>query len=100
MSKRTYYIVEVTCREMRAYDGSIVTKEDSKAYLGWSHEGGGWPSIDREKKYAKQFDHIPTKKEISQWDGMPWYYVIKTAKVIPVEEVKIHTITEGEAISV
>jgi len=99
MSERTYYIVEVTCREVKAYNGNILTPENQIAYLGWSSEYG-YPSVSTGKSSAKHFDKPPSKSTIAQWDGMPWYYQIKSARIIPVRELKIYETEEMEPIIV
>lgn len=66
-----YYIVSVLCREMKYYDGSVATKENTKVWLSGFDD---YPSCIGSKHTAKKFKKPPTKEEIDKWDGMPWYY--------------------------
>jgi hypothetical protein len=87
MAKETYYIVEVILKEVKSYDGSILTKENSVGYLG---ESSGYGTVQTSKEWATKFETIPDTKKVSQYDGMPWYCRIKSHKVIKVEEEFIH----------
>ena len=85
MSKKKYYIVSVRCQEVKAYTGAVMQKHNAEAWLG---ESDGYPAVSCSKNSAKHFDHIPTKREIAQYDGMPWWY-----RFIPDSE-KIYEIQE------
>lgn len=82
----TYYIVECLNREVKAYDGSVLTKENSVTYLSTD---SGYYSHTRESKYAEKFKTPPTREVVAQYDGMPWYNRIKSHRVIKVTEEKI-----------
>lgn len=95
--RETYWIASALCREVKAFDGSVMTPEDKLVWLGWSNEGGGWPSVDENKNRAHHFKSAEAaRKEAKSWDGMPWWYRLKpgTLKVFKIEEHRVSTRTE------
>jgi len=93
---KTFYIVEATLIEMKAFNGSIMQKDNSKSWLSWTHEGGGWPDHSSEKSSAYKFKSLPTTKELAKWDGMPWYYRMKSVKIFKITEETYYKRTEEE----
>lgn len=84
-TSKHYYIVEVTLKEVKAFDGKVITKAGANAYLS---EDDGFEQIS---SYPKQFKKPPSKAKIASYDGMPWYNRIETAKVIEINEKITHT---------
>jgi hypothetical protein len=73
-----YYIVKVKLKEVKAFDGSHLHREDEVAWLGMSE---GYPSVGSDQAHAHKFDTPPLKTTIAKWDGMPWYCRIKEAEI-------------------
>ena len=96
-SQSKFYIVEVICREVKAFDGSVMVAQGTKAYLG---ESEGYPSVTTHKEHAKRFETPPKRYVIAKWDGMPWYYRFTEAEIIPCVETKVYSLEEGERIEV
>jgi hypothetical protein len=86
-----YFIVEATLKEVKAYDGSVLTREDEVRWLSMSD---GYPSFSRNAKDAHRFASQPTKKFIASWDGMPWYCRMKSTRIFRVKRETITTIEE------
>lgn len=84
----TYYLVKVRLKEVKAYNGNVLTREDEERYLGDSE---GYYQIGAR---PKRFTTPPTRDEVAKWDQAPWYCVIKSAEVIKVTEKMVHTRTE------
>jgi len=95
-TEKEFYIVRCTLREVKAYDGSILTKQGTPAVLGWTPEGGGFPEVHGEHDSAHEFKEPPTPETIARWDGMPWYSRIEpgSARVLKVREVRTYERTE------
>ena len=82
---KTYYIACARCREVKAYDGSILTKDDTIAWLGYDD---GYSACQRNKSSAHHFktaEEIPEKS--LKHDGMPWFFQLKpgTLEIFRVE---------------
>ena len=92
--KREYYIVRVTFHQViKSFNGSVLTKEDDTGVL--TIVGGdysGYPacvSAPSDSVSGHRFKKPPSMSEVMKWDGMPWYYRIKTADVVKVNEVEV-----------
>lgn len=77
--EKEYYIVSVELREVKAYDGHVLTHEGK---IGWLGVEQGYPQVESNKRHAHKFDKPPDKPAIAKWDGMPWYY-----RIIPDSEI-------------
>lgn len=69
-----YYIVEATLKEVKAFNGKVLTPEGKKEWLCISE---GYPSFTTNEAVAKKFDEPPSRDHVANWDGMPWYCRIK-----------------------
>lgn len=89
-----YYIVSVKCRQMKAYDGSILTQEGDEVWLG---ESEGYRQLGT-KACAIKYHNIPSQYEINKFDGMPWYnrMIPDSQKVFKVKHTKISQYQEVE----
>lgn len=69
------FVASVRCYQVKAYDGTVLTKEDTVAWLSVEE---GYYQLTEAKSRAKVFSN---KEEITRsahrWDGMPWYYRMK-----------------------
>jgi hypothetical protein len=85
-----YYIACVKAAQVKAYNGSILTKEGTTLWLG---ESDGYPQLSTNKNWATKFKQAPKNIELSKYDGMPWYCRIKpdTLKVYKVSKEVVHT---------
>lgn len=81
MTKRTYYIVKLTCRYNDTTNFKI--DENVTAYCSMSDR---YPQISTRKEDAYHFDKQPSRERIMEWDQKPWYYKITGIQVIEVEE--------------
>lgn len=70
-SAREFYIVSAKTKEVKAFDGKVLTKKNATVWLG---ESEGYPQCSTNKLWAKEFTKVPTLKTLNSWDGMPWYY--------------------------
>ena len=68
------YAVSYRCKEMKSYDGNIMTKEGTKV---WVHEGDFGPTASKTINYTSLIT-FDTEKEaknfIKSFSGHPWYY--------------------------
>lgn len=91
--KREYYIVRVTFHQVKAFNGSVLTDEDATGVLTITDgDYSGYPacvSAPKDSISGHRFTKPPTRQEIMKWDGMPWYYRIKTAEIVKVNEVEV-----------
>ena len=98
MSKtvREYYIVRVTFRQVKAVNGSVLTKEDETGVLDMTTgDYAGYAECRRapaDSVSGHHFKSPPSMSEVMKWDGMPWYYRIKTAEVVKVNEVEVRSL--------
>lgn len=75
--EEVYYIACAELYEVKFFDGKVATEDGAIGWLGWSDEGGGWPSVVRGKGAAKHFDEPVTPETAARWDGMPWWFRLK-----------------------
>jgi hypothetical protein len=69
------YIAYAKCYSMKAYDGSMMTKEDTVVYLG---ESEGYAQLGTGRASAKRFETPQAARDYAlQSDGMPWYFRMK-----------------------
>lgn len=91
-----YYIVRVTFKEAKAFDGDIITRDNTPGLLGMTDDH--YPACRQTDKLdhtsGHRFKTKPTRKGIAAWDGMPWYYRIKTAQVVHVQREITTTVKE------
>ena len=86
-----YYIASAECREVKSYNGSIMTADGTPVWLGYDE---GYAACQREKESAHKFktpEEIRGKAE--QWDGMPWYFALKPG-TLHIYHVKVRTTIE------
>ncbi len=85
MKTNTYYIASVLLKEARAFDGTVMTKDNA---IGWLGESDDWPQVYDTKSWAKKFQY-PDEiiKRYKEWDGMPWFCKMKP------DTLKIYKIT-------
>jgi hypothetical protein len=89
-TRKTFYIASVELYQVKAFDGSILTKEGE---LGWLGECEWGPQVFCSKTSAVEFKTKPTSATLKEYDGKPWFCRIKpdTLKVYQVtEEVTKH----------
>lgn len=95
-TERKYFIVRVTFKQVKAVDGSVMTKEDETGVLSMTTgDYAGYYECRRAPADAiggHHFDAAPTMKAVMKWDGMPWYFRIKNAEVIEVNEVEVRSL--------
>lgn len=92
MSKpRNGFVIQVVCKEVKAYDKSILTKDGATAWV--SEIDGGWvPATgyfcDEIPKEILSFrTYQSAEKFAKKWDGHPWYCVPKSFKIFEVKAV-------------
>lgn len=93
----TYYIVSVKLREVKAFNGDIITREGTEGWLG---EDSEYPSIYTNKRWAKKFTKPLKKSEVASYDGMPWFHRIIPGSVIihEIAVTKVEPIVEEKII--
>jgi hypothetical protein len=91
MKVQTYFIAKATCIEMKAFDGSVITKEGTEVLFGMSE---GYPSLSPTHRGGGHRFASPeeARRLASKWDGMPWYYRLKNGslRVFKVTERTVH----------
>ena len=92
MSTQEYYIVSVRCRQVKAYDGSILTKEDEVVWLGFDD---GYIQCQRVKSQAHHFKDL-IALDSSKWDGMPWYCRLKAGTQLIFKVRETHIVERSE----
>lgn len=92
---KTYFIASAKCREVKAFDGSVLTEDDSEVWLGMDE---GYAQCFAGKSSAHKFKEPPTNKEAASWDGMPWYCRLKpgSLRVFKVVDRSVCATTETE----
>ena len=97
MAEKTFYIASAECREVKAFDGKILTQDGTVIWLGMSE---GYASCGRGKGSAKRFES-PDDIHAKKWDGMPWWYRLKegSLKIYKVVETKTCSLEETPWIS-
>lgn len=95
-TEEEYYLVSVELQQVKAHDGSTLTKDGETGWLGITDDH--YPQIYSAKGWAKQFKEFPNLSDIGKWDGMPWYCRIKpdSSKVYKVQTTKTVTETREE----
>jgi hypothetical protein len=82
-----YYIASALCFQTKAFDGSIMTEENTMVWFCYSE---GYQQCTTSKKQAHHFKCIEKiKDKVKTFDGMPWYYRLKP------ETLRIFKITES-----
>jgi hypothetical protein len=82
---RKYYVVKVTFHQVRPQAGGYpLVREDETGTLTVSE--GYYQCSSASHLLGHRFKEPPTIAEVMKWDGLPWYYRIKTAEVIEVNE--------------
>lgn len=91
-----YFIASAECREVKAFDGTVLTAGGEAIWLGYSE---GYPACQTNKSAAHKFKTAEEIRTIAaQWDGMPWMYSLKpgTLRVYRVSERRTVERTEVE----
>jgi hypothetical protein len=82
-----YYAIKVTCKESKAYDNSIITRDGAVVWVttgeygatsinfGLNHAGYSLMVFDTREKAQTFADN---------WKGHPWYYKPKNVEVVEV----------------
>ncbi len=95
MSDKTkvYYLASVLCKQTKAYDGTILTHENDKIWLGYSEGYAQCGSKGSAHKF-KTSEEISIR--VKHWDGMPWTSRLKegTLEIIKVTDRTLHEIKE------
>ncbi len=86
-----YHIACFEMQEVRALDGSIITKDGT---LGWLAVNDGYYVVTTAKGGAYHFDKPISVKEAAKWDGMPWYHRGKPGTLKHFKVTEVHTATE------
>jgi hypothetical protein len=76
----THYIARARCREVKAFDGTILTHDDKVVTLGTSD--GYAQCIDGIKGVYEFASAEEARASAHRWDGMPWYCQLKPGSLM------------------
>lgn len=97
IENENYWLVRFTLREVRAFNGSVLTKEGS---FGYPVISDGYPQICKSSNGSfggRKFSEKPDIKLLEKWDGMPWYCRISSCDVINVVRKVTKTVSESRS---
>lgn len=78
------FIVSLRCRQMKAFDGTIMTPEDTEV---WLCTDDGYASTTTRREWAETFTSVDgIEDRAKRSDGMPWYHRFKPG-TIKIEDV-------------
>lgn len=74
------FIAYAKCYPVKAYNGSMMTRDDTVVYLG---ESEGYAQLQTGRASAKRFETPAAAKAYAlQSDGMPWYFQLKPGTLV------------------
>lgn len=98
MSKTLGFMARAECRQVKAFDGKVLTEDGTVVTLD---ESDGYPQCSRGRSGVFFASAAEARWRAPQWDGMPWYFQLKPGtlriyEVIEVEPARKAVVEEKE----